>query len=175
VPELFLPDGKREGVLSGGSTRDRGADIERAVSNLDAFDASVASTGVPEHPPVPVGSWEIEWVPFEDPYYVRIGCSVRPSPVWTSDDQEAVNKNRNAASFGDPCSDADRDGRYTHPETLKVIVVPHAGCARFWIEVEFGKSLFPPIEDRLDLAAVEFVALAEDVFGTRFLQGCSWG
>jgi hypothetical protein len=59
---------------------------------------------------------------------------------------------------------------------MEVIEVAGAGCARFWVEFELGKSLFPPF-DRGDLEFLDpgIVAGAERLFGVGFAQGCHWG
>jgi hypothetical protein len=69
-----------------------------------------------------------------------------------------------------------RPGSYTDPLTMRTIKVAGAGCARFWIEVEFGKWLCPLIEgERLDLVDKAFLQTARDAFGMDFAQGCVWG
>jgi hypothetical protein len=148
-----------------------------ALEGEQSFDVGVGGVGIPLNTPLAIGHYgdDEEWRPFEEPYDLKIGCSLRPSPVWTSDDQEHFNTNPGSPFFDDPCSDKDRTGCFTHPNTLEIIEVPHGGCACFWISIEFGKFLFPDIEDSLDLAAPELVALAQKTFGIEFVQGCRWG
>ncbi len=69
--------------------------------------------------------------------------------------------------FGRPCSPNDRLGVFTNPSTSEVIEVPNAGCVRFWIEFEYGKSLFPRTKDRLDVIEPAIAQGAEEEFGIK--------
>jgi hypothetical protein len=53
-----------------------------------------------------------------------------------------------------------------------VIEVPNAGSARFWIEFEFGKFIYPKIEKRLEILSPLLVETAEECFQAEFVQGC---
>ena len=64
---------------------------------------------------------------------------------------------------------------FHNPTTLEAIEVPGAGCARFWIDFEFGNELFPEVGANLDLLNPTIIDVAIEVFGTRFVQGCQWG
>ena len=46
---------------------------------------------------------------------------------------------------------------------------------RFWIEFEYGKMLFPPIVDRLDLIEPKIVAAAEKEFAVKLFQAATGG
>ena len=63
-------------------------------------------------------------------------------------------------------------GVFPNPWTGGVIEVADAGCARFWIEFEFGKFIYPKITDNLEVMNPEIVSAGEDCFGTKFAQGC---
>jgi hypothetical protein len=47
-----------------------------------------------------------------------------------------------------------------------------AGCARFWIEFEFGKFIYPRVADNLEVMSPAIVSEAEKCFRTKFAQGC---
>jgi len=111
---------------------------------------------------------------FDSRYDFIVRCCQREAVVSTSDWHDEVAINKKVKFFEEQCSPDDRLGIFHHPDTLKVIEVPHAGCARFWIEFEFGKSLFPKIEDRLDLIEPKIIKSAEQNFGVQFVQGCRW-
>jgi hypothetical protein len=112
---------------------------------------------------------------FKGTYDFLVHCCLRPEVVSTSDWHDEIPIRRKVEFFGKPCNPKDRLGVYHNPNTLEVIEVPDAGCARFWIEFEYGKMLFPPIEDRLDLIEATIVAVAKCAFGINFVQGCHWG
>ncbi len=93
-----------------------------------------------------------------------------------SDLHEEAESSRKPIPFGDECDESDSLGVFTHPHTLEVIEVPGAGCARFWIEFELGKFLFPELADG-DTAILHpaVVGLASENFGVEFIQGFMWG
>lgn len=61
-------------------------------------------------------------------------------------------------------------GVFTHPWSGERVEVPGAGNSRFWIELEFGKFILPKMTDGFELIRPDFVKMAEDCFGTRFIQ-----
>lgn len=111
---------------------------------------------------------------FEGRYDFIIRCCLRETVVSTSNWHDEVKIDKKVKFFAEPCEPTDRLGIYHNPDTLAVIEVPNAGCARFWIEFEFGKTLFPKIVDRLDLIESKIVQVAEQNFGVPFVQGCCW-
>ena len=70
------------------------------------------------------------------------------------------------------CKDSIRMGVFPNPWTGGVIEVADAGCARFWIEFEFGKFIYPKITDNLEVINPKIVSAGEECFGTKFAQGC---
>jgi hypothetical protein len=80
--------------------------------------------------------------------------------------------NKTIPAFGSRCEAEPDAGIFSNPWTGSAIEVAGAGCARFWIEFEFGKFVLPRIEDRLDLLSPAVVNLAEDCFKSGFIQGC---
>jgi hypothetical protein len=78
--------------------------------------------------------------------------------------------------YNTPCLEPPNVGYFTDIHTFKPIEVPEGGYARFWIQFELGKFLFPEIRNgNLDLLNPLVVAEAEKVFGIEFVQGCHWG
>jgi hypothetical protein len=137
-----------------------------ALKALDDYNVTLDGKGPPK---LPAFTFD-----FQGTYDFLIHCCLRAEVVSTSDWHDEVPIDRKVEFFGRPCSSKDCLGIYHNPNTLKVIEVPRAGCARFWIEFEYGKMLFPPIEDRLDLIERKIVDIAEKDFGIQFVQGCHW-
>jgi hypothetical protein len=142
------------------------AALSRAILSLDDYDITIAGKGPPA---LPAFTFQ-----FKGQYDFAVHCSLRPTLVSTSDWHDHVPIKRKVKLFGQPCGPKDRLGLFHNPDTLEVIEVPKAGCARFWISFEFGKSFFPPINDRLDLIEPAFVEIARKEFGVNFVQGCQW-
>ena len=107
-------------------------------------------------------------------YDFLVQCCLRAKVVSTSDCHDEVPIERKVEFFGRACGSKNRLGIFHNPNTLEVIEVPEAGCARFWIEFEYGKMLFPPIEDSLELIESSIIHAAEKEFENRFVQGCRW-
>jgi hypothetical protein len=148
--------------------------VPTAVEGLADYNVIVEGKGPPK---LPAFAFD-----FEGGYDFLIRCCVRPMVVSTSDWHDETplhligqtSAPPKAVSFGEPCSPQQRLGIFHNPNTLAIIEVPNAGCARFWIEFEYGKMLFPRIEDRLDLMEPEIVAAAAREFGLPLVQGCRW-
>jgi hypothetical protein len=143
------------------------AAVSGAIQNLDDYIVSIAGQGPPKLP-----AFKFD---FKGNYEFFVHCSLRAEVVSTSDWHDDIPIKKKVEFFGKPCSPKDRTGIFHNPQTLEIIKVPKAGCARFWIEFEFGKWLFPSINDRLDLIEPKIVALAKKEFGVNFVQGCRWG
>ena len=142
------------------------AAVPAALKALDDYDVTLNGKGPPG---LPAFIFD-----FKGTYDFLVHCFLRPKVVSTSDWHDEVPIKRKVEFFGQPCSPKDRLGIYHNPNTLEVIEVPNAGCARFWIEFEYGKMLFPAIEDRLDLIEPKIVEVAETDFGIKLVQGCRW-
>jgi hypothetical protein len=107
---------------------------------------------------------------FKDPYGFDVYCELRREAVSASSlDPEIA---PSVPFFGHRCDPKNRTGMFQHPCTGAVIEVPDAGCGRFWIAFEFGRWLFPRIENSLNLLDPLIVACAEEKFDTKFVQGC---
>jgi hypothetical protein len=142
------------------------AAVPSAIKGIEDYNLSVMGEGPPQLPAFL----------FDHPgsYEFVVNCCLRAELVSTSDWHDEVPIKRKVKFFGQPCGPKDRLGIFHNPNTLEVIEVPNAGCARFWIEFEYGKMLFPQIEDRLDLIEPRLVQIAEKEFGITFTQGCHW-
>jgi hypothetical protein len=70
------------------------------------------------------------------------------------------------------CKNAAENGIFPNAWTGDVIEVTDAGCARFWIEFEFGKFIYPKLTDNLEVMSPALVLGAEKCFRTKFAQGC---
>jgi hypothetical protein len=106
----------------------------------------------------------------------QVSGNLRPKPVSTSAwDVEAGPNIRNVPEFGKPCDEVRDDvGVFPNPWTKEVIEVPNAGRARFWIEFEFARFLYPRPERNFDILSPSIVERAEACFETRFAQGCRY-
>jgi hypothetical protein len=143
-------------------------EFERATAKLPDYQIAVYGEGRPKLPPLQMKS--------KGPYFVAVTCYICSKLRSTSDSHEETLTGRRAAFYGDPFKSSDMTGFFCDPESGEIIEVPEAGAARFWIEFELGKFLFPNIVDgNLDLLNAEIVADAERHFGVEFVQGCSWG
>lgn len=112
-------------------------------------------------------------VPYEENYISTVKCELRPEVVSTSAwDVEAGPNTRNVPAFGSVSKSGNKNGIFPNPWTGEAIEVADAGCARFWIEFEFGKFIYPRITDNLDVMSTAIVSGAEQAFGTKFAQGC---
>ena len=121
----------------------------------------------------PVVFFKTDGVPYEENYICTVRCELRPEPVSTSAwDVEAGPNTRNVPTFGSACKNAVRDGIFPNPWNGHVIEVADAGCARFWIEFEFGKFIYPKISGDFDVLSSPIVSGAEQCFRTKFAQGC---
>jgi len=142
------------------------AAVPGAIKAADDYMVNVDGKGPPK---LPAFTFE-----FKGTYDFLVRCRLVPDVVSTSDWHDQIPIPHKVEFFNQPCSPTDRLGIFHNPHTMEVIEVPNAGCARFWIEFEFGKSLFPPIEDRLDLIEPKIVEVCEKSFGIKFVQGCHW-
>jgi len=143
------------------------AGISDALKELDDYNLVVSGKGPPKLPAIKFD--------YKGRYEFDVHCCQRAEVVSTSDWHDEVPVKQKVEFFGRPCNPKSRLGIFHHPKTLKVIEVPMAGCARFWIEFEYGKMLFPRIKDSLDLIEPKIIGAAESDFRVKFIQGCHWG
>jgi hypothetical protein len=142
--------------------------IPEMVEPLRDFEVAMESLGRPKMPPL-----EIK---FNEPYHLCVTCRVYSKCRSTSDPHEEAPDYKSIIPYGKVCTQFQDVGTFANPHTLDSIVVPHAGCARFWIEFELGKFLCPEFAtNSLELLNPHIVSNAEKIFGTKFVQGCCWG
>jgi hypothetical protein len=143
------------------------ASLTKALKALDDYIIQMAGLGPPRVQPLTFD--------FRGAYGFCVHCRLHAQSVSTSDWHDNGSLKHKVASFGTSCDSKNRMGIFYHPKTLKLIEVPGAGCARFYIEFEFGKALFPEIADRLDIIEPSILDLARQHFEIEFVQGCHWG
>ena len=150
---------------------ERISDVPGAIEGLEHYSVLASGEWTPENRPLVLLT--TDEVPFEDTYLCEASCHIRPELVSTSswDEDAAGPTDRSVPDFGEICTAESKNGVYSHPWTGEVIEVPDAGCARFWIELEFGKWLLPKMSDSLDVLSPVMVAKIEECFGTRLVQG----
>jgi len=139
------------------------AELPSAVGAANEYDVNVSGQALPKVAPLPID--------FDQPYHLRIGCRVRAHAVSLS----GVDRPSAPRPFED-CAETETMGFFTDPHTGKEIQAPGGGCARFWIEFELGKWLFPKIENGdLRVLNPRLEKLAVKCFRTNFVQGCVCG
>jgi hypothetical protein len=84
--------------------------------------------------------------------------------VSTSDPHPEISPAPEIPCFGEPCaSKTRRTGIFHHPCTGALIEAPNAGCARFWIALEFGRWIFPNIEGSLNVLTLPSFVVPKNV------------
>ena len=147
------------------------ADILPLIENLEEY--RVCASGEWPSDSVPLLLLKTDRTPFKESPICDVSCNIRPAPVSTSAwDIEAGPNVRNVLPFGSPWNGESHKGIFPNPWTGEVIEVPNAASARFWIEFEFGKFIYPKIDRSLDIFSPRLVQGAEDCFQTKFAQGC---
>jgi len=139
----------------------------------DLAEYRVSASGEWKSADAPISLLKTDKTPFEDSPICDVSCNIRPSPVATSAwDVEAGPNVRNVLQFGTPWSGESETGIFPNPWTGAVIEVPNAGSARFWIEFEFGRFIYPKIDKNLDVLSPLLLEKTEECFQTKFVQGC---
>jgi hypothetical protein len=143
--------------------------FKTAAERLPDYEIEVSGMGIPVIPPVPIQ--------FAEPYAAEVTCIVSSRLRSTSDYHETESESKSSIiPYGQPSDVADASGVFCHPETLEVIEVPGAGCARFWVEFRLGKFLFPKlVGGNLQILHPAITAEAERIFAQCFVQSCCWG
>jgi hypothetical protein len=158
-------------------------DIPAKTRNRKDFNVWISGNCPQRLAPVPVGAIEKgRWKPWKHRLALRLACCVRSKLVSMSNTPNNIvsmgntQDNDDVPRFRHPCKRTNRVGYFTDPITMNVIEVPDAGCASFWIELEFGKWLVPrAVEKNVSLARPDFIRLASNAFQVEFRQGCFWG
>jgi hypothetical protein len=142
--------------------------FEKAAARLSDYDIEVSGEGRPKLSPIDIN--------LKGRYFVGVTCFVSSTLRSTSDYHDESGVRKRVVPYGRPCTRRATTGIFTNPHNLEIIEIPNAGSARFWVQFELGKFLFPKIvNDDLELLNPKIVEAAEGAFGTRFVQGCFWG
>ncbi len=145
---------------------DRVSDIAVQAGRLRDYEAVASGFGTPLLAALPVST--------DDPYFLGVTCRASSSLRSTSH-FVPQDPGQGQLAFAAPVEDSIDFGVFTNPHDGSNIEVPNAGSARFWIEIELGKFMFPEIHDSLELLHPKIVSMAERNFGVRFSQGCKYG
>ena len=166
-------------------TIDNTVEISQALMGLNHYDVRMSGEGPPNLPPFRL--WQIarngdspaartnsivEFAP-QLSYGLDVACCLRARLVSTSY-WENENSPHKPTPFGEAYAGNGRTGFFPRPPGCDLITVSNAGSARFWIEFEFGKWIFPKIENSFNVLDPQIVRCAEDVFATKFVQACHW-
>jgi hypothetical protein len=146
-------------------------EIPPLIENLEEY--RVGASGEWKSADAPILLRKVDKTPFAGDPISDVSCNIRPIPVSTSAwDVEAGPNVRNVPLFGSIWNGGSRTGIFPNAWTGEVIEVPQAGSARFWIEFEFGRFLYPSIGKSLDVLDPRLVKKVEECFQTKFAQGC---
>jgi hypothetical protein len=188
--QRFLPGlvvAKPSGKLRFGTNPMTGEKIsipEQDRLNIESFDEIAALIEGSKHYTVtqsgqwvgktrPLALFKTDGTLYEENYICTVRCELRPEAVSTSAwDVEAGPNTRNVPTFGSTAKGAIRNGVFPNPWTGEVIEVADAGCARFWIEFEVGRFIYPKMTDSLEVMSPAIVSGAEQSFQTKLAQGC---
>lgn len=147
------------------------ADIPPLIEGLGHY--RVTQKGEWKQEDRPVKLLNTNRTPHESSYLCDVSCELRRQPVSMSAwDVEAGPNIRNVPQFGSPCEAENKIGIFPNPWTGEVIEVANAGCARFWIEFEFGRFIYPDVTNRLDVFRPSIILKTEECFQTKIVQGC---
>lgn len=138
------------------------SELVAALNGLEHFDARLSGKWSSEEPPLAMLNLQ-DGKPFTEPLWSDVACCVRDRPV-SMNSGFGNQAGREGLPFGEPCKDS------TNPSNDAIEAASRI-CARFWIEVEFGKFLMPPsLGIDVNLLRPDLVSMAEDLFQTKFLQ-----
>lgn len=143
------------------------ADLASTIEALQQYWVAIEGQGPPRLPPFSVYA---RGFLFTGNYGYAVRCCLRPQSVSMSDPGDEQIEN-GAVVFGSPCGTGKGVAVFCHPSTNEVIEVANASCARFWVELEFGKWLLPSIGNSLNILDPAITDLAAVSFGLPFAQG----
>ncbi len=153
------------------------------------YDVSITSELLPANRCLDVGvSNGGTWRPWKtEPFHLDIRCRVRGSVVRLCQFQPGDHPNAPFSDsakmmdftprFDEDCTEDEQDrGLFIHPEAPNGIHIPKAGCGRFWVEFEYGNWVYPRMKnDSVAPLDPSVTRLAAEIFGTSFVEACSWG
>jgi hypothetical protein len=150
---------------------DETSEIPPLIKSLEKY--RVGASGEWSPGTAPLVLLNTDTTPFKENPICDVSCNIRPARVSTSAwDIEAGPNVRNVPRFGEPWNGESTIGIFSNPWTGEVIEVPNAGSARFWLEFEFGKFIYPKIDKSLEVLSPPLVEKAEECFQTKLVQGC---
>jgi hypothetical protein len=148
------------------------SEIAFAAEEWSEYGTYVSGNGRPSIPPFSVAFGK----PYKDePYAISVACQICAQPRSTSsvyDDDETSGR---LTQFRAPSPKPAPCGYFTDPTSGATVEVTNAGRARFWIEIELGKWLFPVTKDNnLEILNPTLLDTTNSIFGTSFVQGCTY-
>jgi hypothetical protein len=176
---VLKPSGRSREVTSPLTGETRRFPVPDSVKVNGPAEISALLEGLPEFSVRASGEWRLgidmpimlytmDEVPYRANYLCEVSCQLHPVPVSMS----TANGARDVLDFGEPCSSKKEVGHFLNPWTGEPVEVAGTGCARFWIEFEFGKFIYPKIAGNFDVLNPSLVGIAEESFRTKFAQGC---
>ena len=146
-------------------------EIPPLIKNLEEY--RVGASGEWKSADAPISFLKTDKTPFKDYPICDVSCNIQPSPVSTSEwDVDAGPNVRNVHRFGSVWNGESTTGIFPNPWTGAVIEVSNASAARFWIEFEFGRFIYPEIDKNLDVLSPLLLEKTEECFQTKLVQGC---
>jgi hypothetical protein len=144
---------------------DRYTDLHAAIGLLgdqEATDLWAEGAGPAAIPPFPLYRVNQPDTVWSDAYSFSVRCKLRQKPTHFLH-----------SPFGCKCElKADERVAFENPWNQQLIQTSGWACVRFWIEFGIDDYLMPMITDSLEILEPRLVAVARDVFGLEFSQGC---
>ncbi len=142
-------------------------EIAKALESLTEYELEVAAVGRPKLSPIPIE--------FSESYHVGVTCFVYSAYRSTSDLHDDADGGDKGPRYKEPCLELPKVGFFSNPHNGEILKVSDAGYARFWVQFELGKFLFPEFKNgNLDVLNPQIITEAETAFGIKFVQGCYW-
>jgi hypothetical protein len=153
---------------------EKSSEIPSLISGEPKYGVRMSGRWPPNKPPIHL--LLTDGTSFDQGLVCFVGCFQTAAPVCTGDWRGAEGSGAPEFVFGDQKGPIQPNGVFTNPWTGQRVEVPGAGSARFWVEFQFGKWLFPRINDNFDILSPALVATVEKCFGIAFIQaGCGRG
>ncbi len=141
--------------------------ISGVIANLPRCVIAASGHWQPSQSPIKVP--REAWPDFSPNLYGGVSCDLRPEPVSTSNSWEE-NGIASMPDFGDPAVPGQTTGVFTHPVSRRNVVLPLAGCARFWVGFDFGEWIAGLVPEDFDLLEPALIEATEKHFGVRMVQ-----